>query len=221
NISSTNEANAPRALLAGYDSSRSIYYGGYFAGGQDNTGVFNGGNTGTHANAVDYAYVGTRYLGTNYKIIGNGSVSTIIDGENDKKHTMFAPEAPEIVFEDSGVGKLINGQVRIAIDPILAKNIYVDESHPLKVFIQLEGDCNGVYVTDKSVSGFTVKELQNGVSNVSFSYHIIANRTDRKDKNGNVLSKHIGVRLPYAPEPLKNNEGVTKEIKEVKFNGSK
>lgn len=211
----TNDANSPRAQLAGYDITNSIYYGGYFAGGQDYVGSVPSGGT------VDYTWVGTRTGGTNYKILGNGSVSTIIEGENDKKHIMFAPESPEILFQDFGVGQLVNGEVSIEIDPIIARNIFVDENHPLKVFVQLKGDCNGVYVTNESATGFTVKELQGGTSNVAFSYQIVANRADRKDKNGNVLSKHIGVRLPYAPEPLKNNEVVAREIKEVKFNSSK
>ena len=59
---------------------------------------------------------------------------------------MFAPEAPEVLFEDYGTGQLTNGSVKIDIDPIFEKNINIDEKHPLKVFIQLEGDCNGVFV---------------------------------------------------------------------------
>lgn len=202
NNASNIDATSPRAQLAGYDATQSLYYGGYFAGGQDYTGTFNGANAGNHANAVDYVFVGTRIGATNYKIVGNGSVSTIIDGEQDEKHIMFAPEAPEILFQDFGVGQLVNGVATIAIDPIIAKNIYVDDQHPLKVFIQLKGDCNGVFVTAESAEGFTVKELQGGSSNVSFSYQIVANRADRKDANGNVLSKHVDVRLPAAPNSL-------------------
>jgi len=33
------------------------------------------------------------------------------------------------------------------------------------MFIQLEGDCNRVYVSNKSSEGFDVIELQNGQSN--------------------------------------------------------
>lgn len=213
NNASTNDANSPIAQLAGYSTTQSIYYGGYFAGGQDYTGTFNGGNVGTNVNAVDYAYVGTRIAGTNYKIVGNGSVSTIIDGENEEKHIMFAPEAPEILFQDFGIGQLVNGEVSITIDPIVAKNIFVDEKHPLKVFIQLKGDCKGVYVTAESANGFTVKELQGGNSNVAFSYQIVANRADRIDSEGNVLSKHVDVRLPKAPGALEQLKGQTNEVK--------
>jgi len=209
---STNDANSPRAQLAGYDATSSIYYGGYFAGGQDFVGGVPTGGT------VDYTWVGTRSGGTNYKILGNGSVSTIIDGENDKQHIMFAPEAPEILFQDYGVGKLVNGEVRIEIDPILAKNIFVDENHPLKVFVQLKGDCKGVYVTNESATGVTVQELQGGTSNVAFSYQIVANRADRKDSNGNILSKHQDVRLPIAPKPLNEITSKAVAVEQVKLN---
>jgi hypothetical protein len=59
----------------------------------------------------------------------------------------------------SGTGKLVNGKAHILIDPIFAKNIVVNEKHPIKVFIQLEGDCKGVYVANKSQNGFDVIEL--------------------------------------------------------------
>jgi len=45
----------------------------------------------------------------------------------------------------------------------------------MKVFIQLEGDCNGVYVV-KGTTGFDVNELKGGNNNVQFSYRIIAKR---------------------------------------------
>ncbi len=164
------------------------FYGGYFTG-NDNTG--------------DYAYVGLNYRGTNYKITGAGSVATIVQDTKGKERILFCPEAPEILFEDYGVAKLINGTATVTIDPIFAKNIVVNDKHPLKVFIQLEGDCNGVYVTNKSKNSFTVKELKGGNSNISFSWHIVANRVDDKDASGKVFSKHEGVRFPYGPKKLK------------------
>lgn len=206
----TNNGTRAAAVLAGFDNiaatgpggvpnlpAADSYYGGYFSGGNVNNGT------------PSYAYVGLRHntnnngsSGTDYKIIGPGSVSTIINDDKGVPRIMFAPEAPEIVFQDYGIGKLNNGQARINIDPILKASLYVDENHPLKVFVTLEGDCNGVYVTEKSIDGFTVRELNNGTSNVDFSWQIIANRADTKDQNGLVSSKHVGLRLPAAPGPL-------------------
>merc|ERR1712232_284243 len=182
------------------------YFGGYFSGGSESSGT------------PSYAYVGMRYRtnndgdgvsggGQDYKVIGNGSNSTIFNDQNNTPRIMFSPEAPEILFQDFGTGQLVNGEARINIDPILQSGIYVDENHPLKVYVTLEGDCNGVFVTNKSAEGFTVKELQGGTSNAPFSWQIVANRADTKDAaTGRMVSQHVGVRLPVGPGPLKRRD---------------
>lgn len=196
------------AKLAGYYRGRingsgsnntNSYYGGYFIGGKSD-----------FLSDPSYAYVGLKFDsnnsgtggGTNYKIIGNGSVSTLVDDNEGNKRVLFAPEAPEILFEDYGVGQLKNGSVYIKIDPLFSKSIHVSDKYPLKVFIQLEGECKGVYVTDKTSKGFLVKELNGGVSNTSFSYHLVANRADDIASDGSVSSKHVGLRFPYGPDAM-------------------
>jgi hypothetical protein len=197
----------PYAYLAGSDGS--VVYGGYFDANQDNTNNSNSSNQGE-----DYAYVGVVSGNTTYKILGTGSVSTIVKDINNERRILFAPEAPEILFQDYGVGQLKNGIAVINMDQILSKNIFVNENHPLKVFIQLEGDCNGVYVTNKSADSFTVKELKNGTSNTSFSWQIVANRADTTDGSGNILSKHVDVRFPVGPGPLKHKEELKSKANE-------
>lgn len=191
--------------------SRRVLYGGYFSGG-------------TPIGGQSYAYAGLVYNhgnnadgsgGTNYKIVGNGTVSTLIPDHNNIPRVMFCPEAPEVLFEDYGIGKLVNGETYIKIDDILAKSLFVDEEHPLKVFIQLEGDCNGVFVTEKSIDGFKVKELNNGKSNISFSWHLVGNRANTKDETGKITSKFEGLRLPIGPGKLKEPELVEKETRKI------
>ena len=202
-FSVTNTANTVQATasIAGRENGGSgNYYGGYFSGGQ---------STG------DYAFVGIRVGGTNYKILGAGTVSTMVRDKNNKNRILFSPESPEITFTDSGTGKLNNGIATIQIDPILSKNIFVDDKHPLKVFIQLEGDCKGVFVTDKTANGFTVKELQGGNSNVSFSWQLIANRADDY-VDGKLDSKNVDVRFPIGPESIKYDEPTYKKVNSSK-----
>lgn len=222
-ISTDADANDPIAYLAGYASaadlngtagsgSRGLKYGGYFYSGPD-----------------AYSYVGAtitsggNFSGTTlFKIVGPGVVSTIVSGnkENDTKKIMFAPEAPEVLFEDYGTGQLTNGTVKIDIDPIFAKNIFVDEKHPLKVFIQLEGDCNGVFVTNKSKNDFTIKELNGGKSNVKFSWHIVGNRADETRSNGEKTT-YQSLRYPDAPGPLAPTSIESKELKPSKIDEDK
>lgn len=206
------------AYLAGKDEqviadiaapSRRILYGGYFLAG-------------TAAGGQSYSYVGLKYNhnnnitatgGTDYKIVGNGTVSTLIPDEKNRPRVMFCPEAPEVLFVDYGIGKLINGKAHIELDKILVRSLKIDKDHPLKVFIQLEGNCNGVFVSNKTSEGFDVSELMNGTSNADFSWHIVANRADRKDLNGNIKSNFENLRLPFGPLPLKDKKATKKSIK--------
>ncbi|OQA02350.1 MAG: Collagen triple helix repeat (20 copies) [Bacteroidetes bacterium ADurb.Bin408] len=160
----------------------------------------------------DYVYVGGRESsGTQYKIIGTGNVSTIVNTPDNKKVTMTCPEAPEILFQDFGTGKLVNGKAHIEIDPVFSHNIQVDEKYPMKVFVQLEGNCQGVYVTNKSAKGFDVIELNNGTSGVPFSWTVVANRKDEFDAQGNLISKNLDTRFSPAPLPMATEKKTAKE----------
>lgn len=193
-------------------------WGGYFVNGTTNVG---------------FAYVGGRTGGTNYKITGNGAVSTIVKNTSGDRVNLYCPEAPEIYFQDYGEGQLVNGRAHIELDPDFAINVTINEKHPLRVFIQLEDDCNGVYVTNKTKTGFDVVELNGGSSNAKFIWTVTANRADEVDENGNIISKYADVRFGPAPGPLEsveakeakaNNKEImknNKEIKEVKSLGKK
>lgn len=162
--------------------------------------------------------------GTDQKIRGTGAVATVVKDLEGNEVTMFCPEAPEVLFQDFGQAQLINGEAVITLDPIFAKNVTINDKHPLRVIIQLEGDCNGVYVTDKSSQGFRVKELNGGTSNVSFTYFVTANRADRIE-NGELLSKFEDVRF-LKGEPLNmgliqnetiQGETIIHQTKEIKI----
>jgi hypothetical protein len=155
-------------------------------------------NLGGFITRVNY-YNGT----TQYKINGSGSVSTIVKDTHGAQVTLHCPETPEIYFQDFGEGQLINGKAHINIDPTFSKNITVNNQHPLRAFIQLNGDCKGVYTTNETQTGFDVVELQGGQSNVKFHWTITANRADEDMGNGRV-SHNADMRFEPAgaPEPM-------------------
>ena len=164
--------------------------------------------------AQTWAYVGVREItgaGGLRKIIGPGTVNTIVTDLQGNRVALSCPETPENLFQDYGAGRLHNGRSHVEIDPILAKNILVDASHPLRVFIQPEGDCKGVYVTNKTGNGFDVVELSGGTSNTPFMYSIIANRADEVHPDGSV-SRYSAERFPPAPGPVAK---VRQEIRQV------
>jgi hypothetical protein len=155
-----------------------------------------------------YCYAGYRNGSTNYKTLGNGTNSTIVKNTQGDLITLYCPEAPEVVFQDYGIGQLVNGFAHITIDPDLTTNINVSAEHPLKVFITLEGDCLGVFVTGKSASGFDVKELQGGKSNVPFSWQIVATRANEQTvlRDGSIEFTVYDQRFGPAPGPLEVTE---------------
>jgi hypothetical protein len=168
--------------------------GGYFE-------VQNGGGT-----SQTWAYVGVREAagaGGLRKIIGPGTVNTIVKDLTGELVALSCPETPENLFQDFGTGHLVNGKAHVSLDPVFAKNIVVNELHPLRVFVQLEGDCNGVYVSNKTQYGFDVTELSNGTSRTAFSYYVSANRADEVNADGSI-SRYSQERFARAPGPLKN-----------------
>ena len=151
--------------------------------------------------AQTWAYVAVRDNGgINRKIIGPGTVNTIVQDLDGNRVALSCPEAPENLFQDYGHGRLMNGRAQVIIDPVFAHNIVVNEQHPLRVFVQLEGDCNGVYVTSKSATGFEVVELAGGVSNTPFTFTVVANRADEANPDG-TIARYSAERFPIAPGP--------------------
>jgi hypothetical protein len=84
---------------------------------------------------------------------------------------MYSPEAAEAYYEDVGQGSLVNGVGAVTLDPDFANVILGDTYH---VFVTPRGDCNGLYISSQGPTGFEVRELRGGTSNVGFSYRIVA-----------------------------------------------
>lgn len=150
-----------------------------------------------------------------FKIIGPGLVSTVVKDMEEQSVVMVCPEAPEALFQDYGSGQLIDGQASIALDPIFTKNILVDDAHPIRVFVQLEGACNGVYIANKSASGFDVVELLDGTSDAHFSWTVVASRANETMTGpaGTRISDYQG-RFNPAP-PYKENRTTTTAVERL------
>ncbi|MFZ6030052.1 MAG: hypothetical protein ACOYYS_20240 [Chloroflexota bacterium] len=101
-----------------------------------------------------------------------GTKSSIAD-IGDEKRALYAVESPDVVFEDFGSGQLENGQASVRIDTLFAATINLDT---YQVFITPLGDCNGLYVTNKTATGFEVRELGGGTADIAFDYRIVAKR---------------------------------------------
>ena len=118
NSNSFNPGTAIGTGIAGSGGSQLI---GYLPSGGSG-GAFNGDVVGAYARCNSTAYISSSIYSynsafgstvhenywdgtTQYKVIGNGTVSTIADGMNGNKVTLHCPETPEIYFQDYGEGQ--------------------------------------------------------------------------------------------------------------------
>jgi hypothetical protein len=95
---------------------------------------------------------------------------------------LFSEEAAEVYFSDYGESQLVDGYAHTELDPKFLQTVTIDERHPIKVFIQEAGDCNGMYVTNRTSTGFDVAELHNGSSNAPFVYRVVCKRRYYEDE---------------------------------------
>jgi hypothetical protein len=147
-----------------------IGFGGGIPAGNNDIAV-----VGWRANNSNYA----GYFNGNWAVV-NGTKSASV-GTSQGNQLLYCTESPEVWFEDVGNGQLVNGKATINLDPLYLETVLIDQNHPMQVFIQVQGECNEVYVVPGTTS-FDVIEKNNGTSNVTFSYRIMAKRLHFADQ---------------------------------------
>ena len=91
------------------------------------------------------------YDGTGWRVLGSSPSARI---------------SAEISSLSTGSAKLVNGSTFIKFDNPK------EDFENVNIQIQAEGDCNGLFITNKTNEGFEVKELRKGSSNVKFSWKL-------------------------------------------------
>ncbi len=99
----------------------------------------------------------------------NTYLASSLDGE---EHAISSVQSTEDWIEDFGRGELVKGEAFITIAPDFAG--VADLSQEYMVFVTLEGDCQGVYISSKTSNTFEVHELNGGTSSAPFAYRIVA-----------------------------------------------
>jgi hypothetical protein len=91
---------------------------------------------------------------------------------DDGDRLLYTEESSEVWFTDYGFGALQDGVAAIAIDPLFAQTVNLQE--PYHVFVQVYGNAE-VYVSNRTPTGFEV-HLRDGEPDVEFSYRIVGKR---------------------------------------------
>jgi hypothetical protein len=168
--------------VAGSDISTGVGVGAWSSSGnliEAYAGSFPGGNLRFYINQAGNVYADGTY----------SSPASSLDGTT---RALTASQSTEVWLEDYGRAKLVDGRAAVSIAPDFAgvANLSVD----YLVFVTLEGDCQGVYITNKTPTSFEVREVNDGKSNIAFAYRIVAKQPGSET-----------VRLPVVniPEPGK------------------
>lgn len=129
----------------------------------------------------------------------NGALSNQVPTKNGKDVSLYAVQSTENWFEDFGSGQLGRGSATINLEPTFAQTVNTGMDY--HVFLTPNGDCKGLYVSNKTAAGFEVRELGGGTSNVAFDYRIVAKR--KGYENVRLAEAPARSRAPIMPAGMK------------------
>jgi hypothetical protein len=130
---------------------------------------------GTMFEAVNPATTDYCSINNDADLFCSGTVSGVVSiGGSTRKVALSAIESPKNWFEDAGAAQLVNGSAVVALDSEFVQTVNTEMDY--KVFPVPNGECKGLYVTNKTPGSFEVRELGGGTSNIAFDYRIMALR---------------------------------------------
>jgi hypothetical protein len=117
---------------------------------------------------LNFAILGTgEYIKNGLCVAGCGSSAT-----SARRVRTYSPQSSQPMIEDNGEAQLVNGAAYVRVDPGFAN--VVDQRSNYSVSITPEGNSNGLFVTQKTLNGFAVRENNGGRSTLAFEYRIVA-----------------------------------------------
>ncbi len=103
---------------------------------------------------------------------GSGAMINVTRSATGAQYNTYAAHVTRPTQEDVGRGQLVNGNGAVRFDAAFAS--VIDRGNDYVVFLTPEGDNRGLYVAQRTPSGFVVRESQSGRSTLSFGYRIVA-----------------------------------------------
>ncbi len=136
---------------------------------------------------------------------GNKAVSVSLP--DNRAVLLYGIEATGNWFEDFGTGTLMNGVATVTLDATFAQTVNTHLDY--HVYITPNGDCDGLYVANKTQAGFEVRELRGGHSTIGFDYRIVAHRLGYENVRLEDVTERQAHILATREKMMKTNEGVT------------
>jgi hypothetical protein len=139
----------------------------------------------TATSGVNFAVAGRTESTSGYGVysVGNfavvaGTKAAVVETEDYGWRHLYAVEAPGNWFEDFGQAQLVDGKATVAIEPVFAQTVNLDQSY--MVFLTPLGDC-AMYVAEQTPASFSVRAMGGQTCSVGFYYRIIAKRLGYED----------------------------------------
>ncbi|WP_298222067.1 hypothetical protein [Flavobacterium sp.] len=143
-----------------------------------------------------------------------GKQIELVDTGNQKTAAYTVTSTESIIYK-KGKTLLVNGGARVDFD----KN-YSDLLGEIPVItVSPMGECNGLYIASIDENGFTIKELNNGSSNVSVSWIAVGDRIDAQQTKlpKALLEKEFDNNIN---EVMFNENNKTENAKAIWFDGT-
>jgi hypothetical protein len=132
---------------------------------------------GTYTQGADYGLYSNGTIFTNGLSVQlqelNSSAQKTVAG-NDKMAVLYSSVSTDVTVSAMGTGTLVNGTCTLSFDKTFSD--VVSSESAIIVTVTPNGNTNGVYIVETSKNGFTVKENNNGSSNVSFNFIVMGKR---------------------------------------------
>jgi hypothetical protein len=128
-----------------------------------------------------------------------GTLAAVVKGPGNKKVGLYTMQSSENWIEDFGSGALTGGVATIRLEPHYARTLSGRADY--HVFLTPAGDCDGLYIANKTANSFEVRELRSGTSSVQFDYRIVGHRKGFEsarlpDVSGSLMNKVPRPTLP-------------------------
>ncbi|MGA8150727.1 MAG: hypothetical protein WB952_07240 [Terriglobales bacterium] len=124
-------------------------------------------------NAVGPSFGGQCTIDVSGNLFCTGPLGTAASTPGNRKVGLYAVQSSENWVEDFGSAKLSGGVATVQLEPHFGQAVTAANYH---VFLTPAGDCQGLYITNRTATSFEVHELKGGKSSVEFDYRIVAHR---------------------------------------------
>ena len=114
------------------------------------------------------------------KTYANEPITQLVKTEGEDRQAVYTSAAMKVEISERGKATLANGELYIPFSDAF-KSVVLLNPDEMTITVSPLGNSNGLYIAFVDSNGFTVKENNQGSSNVNFNWVVIATRKDAEN----------------------------------------